>query len=64
MLLVDIDGASGKEVNNKNLIESLSKRPNLSFYAVGGGIRSIELANEYLNLFEHIVISSNLDIIK
>lgn len=44
MLLVDIDGASGKQTNNKNLISSLSNRPNLSFYAVGGGIRTIEVA--------------------
>jgi phosphoribosylformimino-5-aminoimidazole carboxamide ribonucleotide (ProFAR) isomerase len=64
VLLVDIDGASDKEANNKSLIESLSLNSEVNLYAVGGGIRSVDAANNYLSYFQHIVISSNLDIIK
>lgn len=63
MLIVDIDGASDKSTNNKSLIESLSLKNNVNLYAVGGGIRNVDLANNYLSYFQHIVISSNLDII-
>lgn len=63
MLIVDIDGASDKSTNNKSLIESLSLKNNVNLYAVGGGIRNVDLANNYLSYFQHIVISSNLEII-
>lgn len=64
ILLVDIDAASDKPQNNRALIGTIAKsHPLLNLYAVGGGIRSIEIANEYLSLFHHIVISSNLELI-
>lgn len=63
MLLVDIDGALGKPTNNKALIESFGRNNCINFYAVGGGIRSLDAANSYLSHFEHVVISSNLGVI-
>ena len=41
ILVVDIDGASGKLDNNKKLIKSLTSKSNKNLFAVGGGIRTI-----------------------
>ena len=40
ILLVDIDGASGKPTNNQALITQIANNTNLNLFAVGGGIRS------------------------
>lgn len=61
---MDIDGAKAHETNNKQLISQIRANQFVSFYGVGGGIRDIETARKYLEMFPHIVVSTNLDIIK
>lgn len=41
ILVVDIDGASGKEQSNRKLIKKIGAMPYYNFYGVGGGIRSV-----------------------
>lgn len=64
VLLVDIDGAKAHENNNRQLISQIRANQFVSFYGVGGGIRDINTARKYLEMFPHIVVSTNLEIIK
>ena len=49
VVLVDLDSAIGKGGNNREAIKRLKRRGNSNVYGVGGGIRSFEVLNYYLN---------------
>jgi phosphoribosylformimino-5-aminoimidazole carboxamide ribonucleotide (ProFAR) isomerase len=38
-----------KPINNRGSIKKIASKPNSNVYGVGGGIRSIEILNYYLN---------------
>jgi len=62
-VLVDIDAAINREdMNNKKDIKSLVEKDRTKVLAVGGGIRTEEALNFYLNDVKcnKIILSSNL----
>ena len=65
VVLVDLDAATGKNTNNREPIKQLTRKGVNSIYGVGGGIRSLESLNYYLNdlAVPRAIISSNLDLL-
>ena len=56
--LVDLDGAKEGKPVNQNLIQSLREQTNL-FIELGGGIRTLEQVNQYLNIgINRVIIGS------
>ena len=64
IVIVDIDGASGHEVDNSTIITELSRNKPNNIYSTGGGIRNVVKAEHFLSCVGKIIISSNLDLIK
>lgn len=56
--LVDLDGAKEGKPVNLNVIQSLREQTNL-FIELGGGIRTLEQVNQYLNIgINRVIIGS------
>jgi len=64
-VLVDLDAAIGKNSNNREQIKQLKRKALNNIVAVGGGIRSLEALNYYLNelSISRAIISSNLELL-
>lgn len=65
IVLVDLDAAIGKDNNNRESIKHLKRKGLNNIAAVGGGIRSLEALNFYLNSLSvpKVILSSNLDLL-
>jgi phosphoribosylformimino-5-aminoimidazole carboxamide ribonucleotide (ProFAR) isomerase len=65
VVLVDLDAAIGKDSNNREAIKHLRRRGLNNIFGVGGGIRSLEALNYYLNDISvpRAIISSNLELL-
>ena len=62
IVCVDLDAAFGKEINNRESIKLLKRKGLSNIYGVGGGIRSLDILNFYLNdlTIPRAILSSNL----
>jgi len=64
-VLVDLDAAMGKDINNRLALKKLKRKSLGNIYGVGGGIRDLETLNFYLNelAFQKLILSSNLQLL-